>query len=270
MINVYKTVYQEALNYLTHKAGTEFVADQLKDNDAIDPTEVDTLEDLFRALLNAVVCTKRMKEAIGPVENLGALMQGFDPIKLNSQYEEKWELLAANIKDRKAVAILKGVNISDDHWAYWNMFCKSALSGACFLMQLKTVETFKAFVRGFENNEMTTAVLPLLLQKEVYGFTFSSACDFLAQAGFCDYIAPDSRVKALLYDIELIDSKENYELLKTVITIGRANNEKPNVVNKLFWIIAAGKLSRQESKTNNFRSEFIDHITPILANLPQP
>jgi len=270
MTNVYKTVYQEALNYLTHKAGVEFVADHLKNDTNNYSPEIETLNDLFRALLNAVVCTKRMQEAIGPIERLQNALCGFDPIKLTSHYGEKWELLAGNIRDRKAVANFKGVNISDDHWAYWNMFCKSALSGACFLMQLKTVETFKAFVRGFENNEMTTAVLPLLLQKEVYGFTFSSACDFLAQAGFCDYIAPDSRVKALLYDIELIDSKENYELLKTVITIGRANNEKPNVVNKLFWIIAAGKLSRQESKTNNFRSEFIDHITPILANLPQP
>jgi hypothetical protein len=150
------------------------------------------------------------------------------------------------------------------------MFCKTALSGACFLAQLETVQTFKAFVKGFKYNEMTTAVLPLLLQKEINGFTFSSACDFLTQAGFCDYIAPNSRVKALLFDIEIIESKENYELLKTIIAIGRANNEKPNVVNKLFWMIAAGKLSGQENKKNNLRSEFIDHITPILANLPQP
>jgi hypothetical protein len=77
-------------------------------------------------------------------------------------------------------------------------------------------------------------------------------------------------VKTLLFDVEIIESKENYELLKTLITIGRDNNEKPNVVNKLFLAIAAGKLSEQENKNNNLRSEFIDRITPILANLPQP
>jgi len=75
-------------------------------------------------------------------------------------------------------------------------------------------------------------------------------------------------VKALLFDIEIIESRENYEFLKTIIAIGRVNNENPNVVNKLFWMIAAGKLSGQENK-NNLRSEFIDHITPILAKSPQ-
>jgi hypothetical protein len=270
MTNVYKTIYQETLNYLTNKAGTEFVADQLKDNPTIAPVEVETLNDLFRALLNAVVCTKRMQEAIGPVENLGDLMQGFDPIKLSSHYGEKWELLAGNIRDQNEVPKVSESTNQDPYWTYWEMFSKTALSGACFLSQLETVQTFKAFVSGFDYNEMTTAVLPLLLQKEIYALTFASACTFLNQAGFSDYIAPDSRVKTLLFDVEIIESKENYELLKTLITIGRDNNEKPNVVNKLFLAIAAGKLSEQENKNNNLRSEFIDRITPILANLPQP
>jgi len=270
MIDVYKTVYQEVLNYLTDKARTEFVADHLKNDTNNYTPKIKTINDLFRILLNAVICTKRMKEAIGPVENLDDLMWGFNPIKLSSQYDERWELLSGKIRDQNEVLKVSESANQDSNWTYWKMFSKSALSGACFLTQLKSVETFKAFVRGFEYNEMTTAVLPLLLQKELQGFTFSSACDFLAQAGFCDYIAPDPKVKALLYDIEIIETKENYELLKTLITIARANDEKPNTVNKLFWIIAAGKLSEKESKNNNLRSEFIDHITPILANLPQP
>ncbi|CAB1060135.1 hypothetical protein D1BOALGB6SA_4900 [Olavius sp. associated proteobacterium Delta 1] len=265
MINVYQTVYNEALNYLTNKAGTEFVADQLKDNAAGDPTDVNTLKDIFLALLNAVICTKRMKEVIGPVENLRDLMQGFDPIKLYSQYGKRWESLSGNIRD-KVPKVTESAN-KDSYWTYWEVFSKTALSGACFVSQLKTVETFKAFVEGFKYNEMTTAVLPLLLQKEIQGFTFPSACDFLTQAGFCDYISPDPKVKALLYDIEIIESMENYELLKTLITIARANDEKPITVNKLFWIIAAGKQS--DHKSNHLRSEFIDHITPILANIPQ-
>jgi hypothetical protein len=188
---------------------------------------------------------------------------------LSSHYGEKWELLAGNIRDQNEVHKVSESTNQNSYWTYWEMFCKSALSGACFLSQLKTVETFKAFVRGFEYNEMTVAVLPLLLQKEIQGFTFSSACDFLNQIGFSDYIAPDSRVKALFFDIDIIESKEHYGLLKTLITIGRANNEKPNMVNKLFLTIAAGKLSEQENKNNNLRSEFIDHVTSILAKSSQ-
>jgi len=189
-------------------------------------------------------------------------------MRLSSYYGEKWEVLAGTIRDLNEVPKVSESTKEDSHWTYWELFCKTALSGACFLAQLETVQTFKAFVDGFKYNEMTTAVLPLLLQKEICGLTFQSACGFLNRAGFSDYIAPDVRVKALLFDIEIIESKENYELLKTVITIGRANNERPNVVNKLFWMIAAGKLSDLENK-NNLRREFIDHITPILAKSPQ-
>ena len=269
MNNVYKAIYQEALNYIIDRAGLEYVVDQLKNNTNNHPPEVKAINDIFRMLLNAAISTKRMREAIGPIENLNDLLLGFDPIKLYSQYGEKWELLAGKIRELKAGGNLKGVNISDNHWAFWEMFCKTALSASCFLSQLKTVQTFKAFVNGFENNEMTTAVLPLLLQKEIQGFTFSSACEFLAQAGFCDYIAPDPKVKALLFDIEIIETKENYELLKTIIAIARVNGEKPKTVNKLLKMIAAVELPGQESKNNDLRNEFIVHITPILANLPQ-
>jgi len=268
MTNVYKTVYQETLNYLAHKAGVEYVADQLKNNVTIVPAEAKTMNDLFRVFLNAGICTKRMQEAIGPIEHLQNALCGFDPKRLSSHYGEKWELLAGTIRDLNEVPKVSESTNQNSHWTYWEMFCKIALSGACFLAHLETVKIFKAFVRGFKYNEMTTAVLPLLLQKEICGLSFPAACGFLNQVGFSDYIAPDSRVKALLFDIEIIESKENYELLKTIIAIGRANNENPNVVNKLFLMITAGKLSEQENK-NNLRSDFIDHITPILAKSPQ-
>jgi len=268
MTNVYKTVYQETLNYLAHKAGVEYVADQLKDNATISPVEAKTMNDLYHVFLHAAICTKRMQEAIGPIEHLQNTLCGFDPMRLYSQYGEKWELLAGNIRDQKEVPKVSESANQDPYWTYWKMFCKTTLSGACFLAHLETVKTFKAFVSGFKYNEMTTAVLPLLLQKEICGLTFQSACGFLNRAGFSDYIAPDARVKALLFDVEIIESRDNYELLKTLITIGRANNEKPNVVNKLFLTIAAGKLSNQENKSN-LRNKFIDHITPILAKSPQ-
>ena len=78
MTNVYKTVYREALIYLTHKAGANFVDDQLKCIATIAPVKVKTMNDLFRAFLDAAFCTKRMQEAIGSIENLGDLMRSFD------------------------------------------------------------------------------------------------------------------------------------------------------------------------------------------------
>ena len=234
MIDIYKTVYQEALNFLTDKAGDRFVADQLKDSATMKPIKIKTMKDLFRIFLDAAICTKRMREAIGTIEPLQKALCGFDPKRLHSQYGENWELLADSIRNQYEMAKVSDSSNEDPNWTYWEMYCKIALSGACFLSQLKTVQTFKAFVDGFKYNEMTTAVLPLLLQKEICGLTFQAACAFLNHAGFSDYIAPDSPVKALLLDIEIIESKENYEGLKAIVAIGRANNEKSNVVDKLF------------------------------------
>ena len=171
MIDVYKTVYREALNYLTHKAGANFVADQLKDNTKVSPAGAKNMKALFRIFIDAVICTKKMREAIGPVDRLQNTLFEFNPVRIYSHYKEKWELLAGDIQRQQEIVGSKSGNSSDDSWAYWETFGKTALSVACFLAQLKTVKTFKGFVRGFEYNEMTAAVLPLLLQKEIYSDT---------------------------------------------------------------------------------------------------
>ena len=55
MNNVYKAVYQEALNYLIDKAGANFVAEQLKDNTKDYPAGAKNMNTLFRIFIDAVV-----------------------------------------------------------------------------------------------------------------------------------------------------------------------------------------------------------------------
>jgi hypothetical protein len=128
------------------------------------------------------------------------------------------------------------------------------------LSQLRSVKTFKAFVEGFSYNEMAVAVLPLLLQKEIPGLGFNSACGFLDDCGYTDYVQPDQKAKAMLQDVGLVESRDNYEALKSITLIARAADVPPAIVNNVLKMIVSG----------GHRKTFIDHVTPILKPMLQP
>ena len=157
-----------------------------------------------------------------------------------------------------------GSSEKDKQEVYWELFCRGALSGASFLTQLGSMETFKAFIKSFQSDNMATAVLPLLLQKVVHGFGFPMACAFLSHAGYPEYISPAPKVKALLEDIGIIESMDNYEALKTLIIISRINKKPTNHIHKMFLLIGNGTLSEDGNKDQRYRKEFIGHIIPIL------
>jgi hypothetical protein len=110
---------------------------------------------------------------------------------------------------------------------------------------------------------MSTAVLPLLLQRVVHGLGFPMACAFLSSAGY-NYISPAPKVKGLLMDIGITESMDNYEALKTLITISRINQKPTDYIHKMFWLIGNGTLSEDGNKDQRYRKEFIAHIIPIL------
>ena len=139
-----------------------------------------------------------------------------------------------------------------------------ALTGAEFLSQLGSMEKFLAFVKVFQNNDMATAVLPLLLQKMVYGLTFPMACTFLSNAGYPDYVSPNPKVKALFVDIGVTESTDNYEALKTLVMISRINQKPMAQVHKMFHLIGHGVLSDDDSKDKRYRKEFIGRIIPLI------
>lgn len=256
MDTILKTLYTEAYGFLMNKADKSFVAKQLECPPRPGP---ERLEDVFRRLLEAVVFTRRMQEIIGPVETLAASLFGFDPNKTHSHYGDQWDRLYEHINGQPGPH-----PVEDDQVGHWETFCRGALTGAEFLSQLGCLETFRAFVRVFQNNDMAMAVLPLLLQNVIYGMTFPMACAFLNNAGYPDYISPDPKVKALLMDIGITESMDNYEALKTLILIAHINQKPTEHIHKIFWLISNGALSEDGKKDKRYRKEYMDHIIPIL------
>jgi hypothetical protein len=121
-----------------------------------------------------------------------------------------------------------------------------------------SARTFHMFVERFLNNQMSFAALPLLLQEEVKGMTFSMACEFLSVSGYPDYVKPDAKIKGLLYDIGVIDDKDNYEVLKFIKALADGNDTRPWIVNQILLLCSGEKQ----------RMSFLQHIAPILNSLP--
>jgi hypothetical protein len=254
---VSNVLYKEAYGFLVNRVGENILKEHL--NYSSIPV-AGTMSDVYQHLTGALVSTKNMKEAIGDINQLAEYLSQFDPIMAYADYGDNWERLINNINPNiKPTNSLKPKQIK----ACWKLFCKGALSGASFLSQLGFLEDFKAFVNGFYYNEMSQAVLPLLLQKEIEELGYQPACAFLNNVGYPDYICPDQKVKALLYDIGVTETRDNYEVLKAIVMMAKHNEKQTVIIHKIFLLIASNTFK------DSFRQEFIEHITPILNSLPQ-
>lgn len=255
--NIYKILYEEAHGFLIQNTGDGFIEKQFVCTKYPMP---ETLNGVYQHLLKALISTKSMQEIIGPIEAMTQIMFGFDPIKIHECYGDQWEKMYEKIIKELRLSAFDNGNNQD---TYWETFCMGALTAASFLSQLGSMDKFKAFINSFHNNEMATAVLPLLLQKVVHGLKASMVYTFLSNAGYPEYVSPDPKVKALLKDMGLTESMDNYEAFKKIIIIARINQKPAVQVHNIFNMIGHGKLS-DDGKDLKYRKEFIGHIIPIL------
>jgi hypothetical protein len=246
---IFKTLYQETYGFLLNNTDKGFMEKQL-----ISPknSKAKSLKGVYQCLLDALIFTRRMKEIIDPVESLDQSLFNFNPRKIHSHYGDHWEKLYEDLA--------KGTK----QQMHWETFCKGAISGASFLTQIGSIKKYKEFIHRFQNNEMSTAVLPLLLQRVIHGLNFPMACTFLYNTGSPEYIFPDPKVKALLMDIGVTESMENYGALKTLILMARINQKPTEHIHKIFWLIGNGALSKDGNKDQRYRKQFVEHIIPIL------
>ncbi len=247
-------LYQEAYGFVAERADRHYLKEQLS---FPQHPAANTMIEVYRRLIDALLRNNKMKKAIGQVEPLSEHLFEFDPMMTHAEYSDQWERMLESIRPR----------IGQHDEAYWEVFCIGALSGASFLSQLGFLEDFNDFVKGFYHNEMSMAVLPLLLQKEIAGLDYASACAFLNKTGYPDYVPVNQKVKALLHDTGIIESRNNYEALKALIVIAQCSERSTAHVHGLFCLIGHGRLSEKGAKDNKVCKAFIKHVTPVLDSL---
>ena len=80
----------------------------------------------------------------------------------------------------------------------------------------------------FDEDERARPALPTLLEKEIDGFGFALACDFVKELGYENFSKPDVHVKDIFWALGLSPWGTNdYEVFKAVARVARNVNVTP-------------------------------------------
>jgi hypothetical protein len=113
--------------------------------------------------------------SIGGVGNLGRVLCDFDPSRVLEKYQSDWE----EVLDDVVAQLKPRGSIRRTPRSIWPRYCRTILSGAKFLVQFESANDFYEWVDFFDKDERARAALPLLLDREIEGFGFALACDFV-------------------------------------------------------------------------------------------
>ena len=163
------------------------------------------------------------------------------------------------------------INNSESSRNLWKTYAKSVVSACKFLSKFNDSNDFEIFINRFSYNEFSSAALPMLLEKEIFGLGFALACDFLKELGYTQYPKPDVHIRDIFFALGLCENND-YSAYKAVIEMARIANQTntqpltPYKVDKIFWLIGSGNyyLDKIEIKGNKNKAIFIEKMIRIL------
>lgn len=203
-----------------------------------------------------------MRNSIGKIDELGALLFDFDPRTINVEYGRDWRQLFRDIQESEFKPPTH-MNINRGR-SYWVIFTRGIVSGADFLSGFGDAQGFHRVVEHFYDNEHSRISLPLYMEKEVFGMGFATACSFLMENGYPNYVKPDTHLKDIFQGLGISKSREDYTVFKDVINYSRIINETPYTVDKLFWLVGSGRFHQSKIKIKTNKNRFIENTLEQL------
>ena len=197
--------------------------------------------------------------SIGGVYRLGPVLCDFEPKQVLERYTSGWEGILDEIEAR----LKPRGSVRRGPRSLWPRFCRTILSGAKFLSQFSSAEDFYSWVDFFDGDERARPALPTLLEKEIDGFGFALACDFVKELGYENFSKPDVHVKDIFWALGLSPwGTSDYEVFKAVARVARNVGVTPYNADKLFWLIGSGNFYEdrdvgKEGKIGGRKKEFI-------------
>jgi hypothetical protein len=232
-----------------------------------------TLPDLYGHLLESAQNSNRkpgvVGGAIGGVGKLRPVLCNFEPAQILEKYPSGWETVLDDIVNQ----LKPRSSIRRNPRSIWPLYCRSILSGAKFLSQFSSVNDFYEWVEYFDKDERARPALPMLLEKEIAGFGFALACDFLKELGYENFSKPDVHVKDIFQAMGLcLPASSDYEVFKAVARVARNVGVTPYNVDKLFWLVGSGNFYDDpqignRGRIGRHRQEFIEEARPMLAQM---
>lgn len=141
----------------------------------------------------------------------------------------------------------------------WRRFARAVISAAEFINKFKNAEDFDMFVSSFSYNSFSTAALPMVLEKEIYGMGFPLACNFLKDIGYSRYTKPDVHLKEVFYSLGFCDNSD-YDTYKAVIEMADVCKDTPFNVDRTFWLICSGNYYLHKINIGRHKKEFIEKM----------
>ena len=205
--------------------------------------------------------------AIGGVDKLGTVLCDFQPSEVLAKFTTSWEQVLDEIEGRlKPTGKIRRTSRS-----IWPHYCQTILSAAQFMVQFPTVDDFYQWVDFFDHDDRARAALPLLLDREIDGFGFALACDFLKELGYINFAKPDVHLRDIFVGLKLCSEKaDDYEVFKAVVRVAKNAGVTPYNADKLFWLVGSGYFYDDEhigekGRIGSRKSDFIAYAQGQLG-----
>ncbi len=249
-----KRIYKEAYGFLKRKVDESVLKKQLEYYHNHKPNST---KEIFKQMVGSLKNKQGYVNFIADVDQMDYILLGFEPKKILKKFGYDWKKLFLEFKEKFGQNYRMNI---DNKRNAWVMYSRGVLSCSKFLSNFDSVKEFDDFVNSFFHNEFTIASLPMLLEKEIFGFGFPLACDFLKEIGYVQYGKPDVHLKEIFMELNLVKLDTDYEVFKKIVKIGLLVNQDPVIVDKVFWLIGSGNFYESDIKIGKQKSEFIDYI----------
>jgi hypothetical protein len=189
---------------------------------------------------------------------LKEILFDFDPVKVIEKYGKILESQSLIAAFNEKLSLETKID-SQKKNGQWVMFGKGAISAAIFLSEFQDKNEFDVFVKGFQRNKYSREALPMLLHREILGFGFALACDFLKEAGYDGYPKPDIHLMDVFEKSGLCE-RNDYEVFKTIIEVAEAVGKTPYEVDKRIWLVCTGNFY-YDKKVADKKKELMQRLT---------
>jgi hypothetical protein len=275
VVTIDKKTYNLAKDYLPSRKNTGVTAALIEKY--LNPLSLNpkptTKEAIYQRILesaqNANMRAGVIGRAIGGVEKLGSVLEGFNAKAILKKYADDYESVLDDIVEE----LKPNGKVRRTSRSIWPLYCQTILSAANFIEQFSSASDFFEWVDFFDKDERARASLPMLLSREIKGFGFALSCDFLKEMGYINFPKPDVHLRDIFTALNLCpDKSDDYQLFKAVIRVANHSGVSPYNADKVFWLIGSGYFYNDlhlgnEGRVGSYKKEFIEYTKPLLEKV---
>ncbi len=193
-------------------------------------------ERILESAQNASMKAGVIGRALGGVERLGEVLCEFDAAGVLTKFQD-WE----PILDEIVLKLEPRGEIRRNRRSIWPAYCRTIRSAAKFITQFSDADDFYSMVEVFDRDDRIRQALPMLLDAEIDGLGFATACDFLKEMGYVKFGKPDVHLRDIFEGLGLCAAgASEYQLLNSIIRVADSAGVSPYSVDKVFWLIGSG------------------------------